>query len=347
MATRWKLLGNPPNAKHNRLLSLNHNEFLIVPQKALFTSKHECSDGIYKYSSIIGKWTKIIDYPTNFRSTRHFSTIDPKNKIIYIGNGQSKLIKINLTTKSINIITINYVNLGKFPGILFANDNIHVIGGNDHNKHFIYNQPNQDFDLLYDFDVKHQVPSSFPLFLKTRKSIIATVWNRSNESVPVSVMEYKDNKWTDLNITNCQYLFHAHIIATTKEDYLIFMAGIDVKKEVFHQWIFVYDMNNKKLLKSMVEVPTRDSMATITRNEENEDLLTFGFVRKCYKLSKFRNIQFMPFYLIKLIRKWICYETVHLITIPSNDKSDDKEICAANHWTIDVDQIIQRTTDFD
>ena len=66
---------------------------------------------------------------------------------------------------------------------------------------------------------------------------------------------------------------------------------------------------------------------TRIRNQGNEGLLTFGYVRRCYNNKMFKNMQNLPFDLIKFVGKWICYETMHLIG-------------KKGHWTIDMDKII-------
>ena len=75
--------------------------------------------------------------------------------------------------------------------------------------------------------------------------------------------------------------------------------------------------------------------AILTRNKEFDDLLTFGYVHECYKMEKFKDMQVIPFYLIRFIGKWICCETIHLFTLHG-----DKDM-TRKHWTIDVDKIMQ------
>ena len=70
------------------------------------------------------------------------------------------------------------------------------------------------------------------------------------------------------------------------------------------------------------------------RNEERENLATFGFVHECYKMLKLKDVQIMPFYLIQLIGKWVRYETIHLIATDVNEENK-------KHWTIGVDKILQ------
>ena len=241
MASPWAVLDRPPDYNYTRLISLNNQEFIIVPQKSADNTEIN-PDGIYKYNSIMAKWTKIIDYPKDFVSTGHSATIDTKNQIVYIGNVQSKLFKINLNTKSINII-LHPANFGEFPGCLFANGDLHVIGSNNHqaNKHLVFDNINETFNELYDFNDEQKTISSMSSFIKQRQSIITTTVDISGEftSESVSVIEFKNDKWTDLNIENCEELYNSIIVATSGGDYLIFIHGINLKQRGLHKRIFV------------------------------------------------------------------------------------------------------------
>ena len=102
---------------------------------------------------------------------------------------------------------------------------------------------------------------------------------------------------------------------------------------------FVYDVRNKKLYQSDIEAPsaTMSKAVVLTRNDQRENLSTFGFINDCYKMCRFHGVQVMSFYLIKIIDKYVCYETLHLlIRKGAGDPSK-------THWTIAVDKIIEST----
>ena len=106
----WRKLNPPPNAIFSELLSLNDNEFIVVPQRPdLQNQTYKDCNGIHKYNAINNKWTKIFDYPQDFESLAHKAAIDIKNNIIYICN-EEKLFEINLITKNVKMIK-NEMNL--------------------------------------------------------------------------------------------------------------------------------------------------------------------------------------------------------------------------------------------
>ncbi len=67
----------------------------------------------------------------------------------------------------------------------------------------------------------------------------------------------------------------------------------------------------------------------MTNNSTSDELKNFGFVNDCYKSEKFKNIQPLPQYLIKIICCYFCHEEIYLL-----------ERLGA-HWKINVDHILQ------
>ena len=327
---KWSQLSHPPRAAIFRLIPINHYEFIFVTQTVI--DEEIVKDGIYKYNSIDKTWNKIINYPQDFRSMHHNSTIDTKNNIIYTAN-KSKLLQINLNTNNIETLLETTI-FGGFPGILFANDRIHIIGGAQNRKHFIFDPTNKKLNEIYGFDCGARCR---PIYLKTKRSIITSVYKP-----PVSIMEFKDNKWTDMKIQNCELLAGSNVMATTKEDYLIFYHGYNVKDSKNHKYIFVYDVRNNILKRSNIEAPSASSISgAVTRNYKQENLLTFGFINQCYKMLQYQNVTPMPFYLIKLIEKWVCYETIHFVELVQDN--NHHTIQKVIHWVMDMDKIIAST----
>ena len=324
----WSILQPPPNCLFTRLLPLNNHEFIVVPvTNKEYQKEYKNCDGIYKYNSILKKWTKIMNYPKEFQSINHIATIDNKNKIIYILNDNSIFIKIDLNTKTIEKTHCNIPH-GTFPGIVYINGNIHVIGGkgiipgpgNMHNrKHFIFNEKDRIFRELDDFK-KNIFP--IPIYLNKTKSIMAI----TDDYYPL--MEYRNNTWQQIKIIKHEY--PGTTVVTTSQDFMIFLQ---VRSLWTNNGIFVYNLKNGTMHKSKVRVPEiPEATAIITRNDERDEILTFGFIRKCYKANDLKQIQDLPFYLIKFIGKWICHENVHFIGLSDDGKH--------THWMMDVDKII-------
>ena len=64
------------------------------------------------------------------------------------------------------------------------------------------------------------------------------------------------------------------------------------------------------------------------------DLLTFGFVKRCYKTEEFRNMMALPTPLIRRIGRCFAMEYVHLIL----GKLDQ-----GAHYRVTVEEILSRS----
>ena len=306
-----------------RLIPLNSYEFLIVPQCPPGEKSFKNADGVYKYNSMTKKWTKIMDYPEGFASVTHFCCIDATSNIIY-GMSSSELFQIDLTKKTIGIL--GDIQIGRFPGIVLINGAIHVIGGAVNKQHLIYNEAQTKFEMLRGFNHRIHV---IPTYLKTRKSVMAVSFKDN------SIMEFRKNEWNYFNFSNGIRFHVLNATMTITQDMIIIIGkGGNNKTEEIKTNVFVYNIKAGTLKKSNMPSPISKggaAMAT-TRNEDKDDLLTFGFI---HKWQKFYKTQPMPFYLIQLVGNWVCYETIHVIEVMgSGDNS---------HWTLDIDEIIKST----
>ena len=336
----WTELTKPPDAVFSDLLPLNDHEFIVVPQRHPRDHSYKDSKSIHKYNAISNEWTKVMDYPQNFKLMSHKSFIDTKNNMIYLCNDDSKLLQINLNTKKIKTLS-NKANMGTFPGIFIINDKIHIIDA--YQRHLVFNESNDKFDLIHDYKDDKMTVSNRPFYFTKTKSIINTfLRKKSKKSCPI-IMEFKNNKWNDWKIENNQYIAGSRILATSREDYLIFMNGVDLTSSNRHDLIFVYDVGKGKLIKSDIELPKdsgkRRISCGVTRNNDKENLVTFGFINKCFGGNEYQNIQRLPFYLIKFIETWVCYETMHVIINRDSDFNPKER----KHWIIDMDKIITST----
>eukprot|EP01084_Bolivina_argentea_P177395 306772_1 len=127
------------------------------------------------------------------------------------------------------------------------------------------------------------------------------------------------------------------IVCARFDEYIIILGGsYDYNASItmdnkYSDNIFIYDIKFNTFRKSKVKLPKSDldrCNAVITNNKCNDELLTFGFIRICYKSNTFIKLQYLPVYLIQLIGKWVCYQNIHII-------ADNGE-----HWKINVDCII-------
>ena len=153
---------------------------------------------------------------------------------------------------------------------MFVDGKIHIIGSEVMDKHFIFNKEKSIFDEIHNFNDKQQILAGELLFCEARKSILTTTYNRNNKTCPVSVWQFRNSKWSDLNIKDCEYLYDSDMIETADGDYLIFVSGFDLKQNHVLSLIYVCNVKNSKLIKSSIKTPEATAsslMATMMRCE--------------------------------------------------------------------------------
>lgn len=99
---------------------------------------------------------------------------------------------------------------------------------------------------------------------------------------------------------------------------------------VFTQRIQIIDLYRQCLRKTDINCPKRSfETKTVIRNDKySQDIITFGFIRNCWRDPLFRGKEILPVYLIKIIERYYYYQVIHLF-------------CQKGlHWTISVDHII-------
>ena len=272
-----------------------------------------------------------MDYPKEFKSNSHRSTIDTKNKIAYVLTTDSTLFTMHLNTKLIDKIDCD-IYFGKYPKILYTNGDIHIVGGTDNTKHFMFNVKDQHLTEMHDFK---RTPFLIPIYLTKTKSMLAMLDDSS-------MMQYMNGVWQNVHNLSLDYHFDILQCAVTKaQDYMMLIGGLkQTRIKMEESAVFVYDLINGKMTKSDIKGPAMKPLTAITtRNVQHDSLLTFGFINHCYKFKEFDGIQELPFYIIKFIEKWVCFELMYVIELTLSRQDTTPK----HHWTIDVDAIIQST----
>ena len=338
MSMNWSQVQNVPNSNLHQVFRLCRHEFIAMS----YPNKRSGFDapGIFKFNTMRNKWTKIMEYPDDYQTIYHTSTMDIKNNIIYSSNADNKLIKFDLNTKQ--CIKWGFLNRQNqiHHDILFFKNKFHYFTEKEHS---LLDGPsvirlfksNSGRSLLW--------PS-----VKVIGNEMTTALRRWDNKVVQIVFNEFDNRWDTLLIPIPNDLFATNIIQTTKGDYLLYIGGFNMDTQQRHNSICFWDTKRKKLNKSKINLPPSLTLelstflldepilkglvmpAIITRNKINDILLIDGFVRECYKHESFKNLTKLPIYMIDYILKWMCFETLHIIF-------------RTRHWTIDVDKILNST----
>ena len=103
--------------------------------------------------------------------------------------------------------------------------------------------------------------------------------------------------------------------------------------------MYILDLAQIKLINCRLRTPVKGSFrAMMAFSKDRDELLTFGFINACFRLSQFKKMTKLPHYLMHLIGKWISTEYVHLILYHNDWRYRNDESHA--HWKIHLDDIL-------
>ena len=311
MSDHWQMQFLPrshlgeASIESNRML-VGNNELIMFLTELVEDKK--C--GVYKFETTKKQYKKIIDYPQDFTS-RYLTTLYHKKlNQIYLYNADQILYQLDMQNREFKEICTKATCKKNWPFFFYLENDIHIIGseriGGRHFKYMI-----DEAKLVKLPRVKYRFAKK-SILMKTRNSVITTCYDDYDE---VRLIEYIDGEWKKWDAKGIH--FNSHIICTAHEKYLIFLAGKEKDRwEFIHAFItksiFVYDMMNKTLLKSPIETCENCCTVMMDRNEKGEDLLVFGYMNELWRTSEFRSMPLLPFYFIRLIKKWVCIERIYM-----------------------------------
>ena len=165
------------------------------------------------------------------------------------------------------------------------------------------------------------------IYTKSKDRII-NIDNRNGGVQEYSISNQKWSKWS-LKYTPPSLPRPSLVLKTSDEKYLLIIGGGT-------RIITVYNVKQNIFYQSNIQCPAISEIfnsdfiyqGIIMGNKQNDELLTFGFIRNLFDNHDFNGIQPLPHYMIKLISNWINNDKVHIF---------DKE----HHFQINLDKILQ------
>lgn len=329
-------------------IRINCNEFILITRK----------DGIIKYNICDNEWNlDWIKYPQDLKKVYNpnIACFDFINKFIYIYDSYGKILKVNIKTKSTQIIQIPLKI--RFARFIFTNCNnlqqLHLIGGADSNKHYISNIDKVDFIENYIFDQYENGVAGFGIIYLNKNNhkinqklikIGGIAWDEGHFSddiyqynLNLSSKKSNNNDWSiinkELKILNGG-MSRFGFTMTKSQKYIFLLGGFCDFESIDN--IHFIDTKTWKIKQSEIKCPkiSKDFVAITIINELKDELIAFGYCRDLWynKMKKeFEQIQFPPFYIIKFINNWYYNEWIYLIEYVSDP---------TNHWKIHTDDII-------
>eukprot|EP01084_Bolivina_argentea_P084360 152591_1 len=297
----------------SRPIKINDNEFVVATPN--FWSPTE-THGLYKYNINNNKWLLFLKYPNNIINNNKWFNIyenplichDKISNILYIYSYDGNLMIINTKTKSVQLISTlprnsccSFVINKKFN--LIHNYLQSDSRGKDMHIHWNdISDKNDKYTLIDTFEF-NKIGTINAAIINVRSQNLLLLfggWNNARNKIrnKYNRIRYclydKDSftqKWTEYSDIKFPRVIKFGYDITSDDKYVIICGGQHMKYLKGYKKIFVFDINNKKIVKSSINCPisincTMSSPfhAIIMGNNKKQNAkLVFGFVRY-YKL---------------------------------------------------------------
>eukprot|EP01084_Bolivina_argentea_P168784 292616_1 len=299
---QW-LISAAPNVKLDfaavklNLMKINDNEFYTA-----FTAGNKINY-ICKYNVAQNNWKSwCIDYSVDDTNIKFCFNDADKLIYVYYEHEQTNgiLLKINFETKEIIKVTENLCLIHACADTVFAKHKLHVVGG----EHLILDVNKGSNKLEECCGFKRLTNNS-----ERGKLISNGSKNIYYGSSSGQLYSYNSilNAWSSLRMDIPWMSKNSVCVITGDQSYILLFRN---------RKIHVLNLKNKKWRISKSVCPKRKSFsgyAVITRNSQRAELITFGFVRKCWIEYEIGEHMFPPQYIVKLMQSWVDEEYVHLI----------------------------------
>eukprot|EP01084_Bolivina_argentea_P310624 537546_1 len=304
--------------------SMNKDEFLIVNLRGTNDDYSDYDNNeFFKYNVKHNTWTKIFVLHTIHElGTKDLTgMLDKKNQLFYL-SGNSLLCQINLKTKVIQVLSDNFP-VADYPEMAIINDNLHIV--TQHPTHLTYDTCSKSVTKKHQIGIKIGVAFYVECIfhMKSRNSILMFGTDTVRNVDVIYEFSLENDEWHQWNVKLPTHIpiWCAAILVSTDEKYIFFLGGdLDdtvgtaVLTEMYCDTISVFDFQNEILRDCSIKCPCKGAFGSlVVNNEEDDDLLVFGYVKELYGSGCFNDVQQMPHYLIQLIRNYVCNEFIHLI----------------------------------
>lgn len=316
---------------NHELIAIGNNELITVVLKTGIVEKENEKKfikylSVWKYYTIHNKWRQITDFNKKYHSSKYSVTFDPDSELIYLCGQEGQLFEIDLEKEQITELCSNVKCTHGEPVLFVVKNHIHIISVSG--CHQIFQKDTHKLETIGNI-TDYVLARMSPTIKRPKSMIIGGEYiDHENESKPGIVEYFWDKKQFEFwNIEGIED--PVDIIATKNKQYLILFSLYS-----FVGNIFLYNIRNKKLIKTDIKIPDDCLYLAIDSNKNRDDLLVFGYVQELFKSPEYQTIPLLPYYLIKLIGKWISFENIHLTGV-----QEDELITV--HWKINIDKIFQ------
>eukprot|EP01084_Bolivina_argentea_P249817 418350_1 len=340
-----KIQSIPKNLGHGKIVNFGRNNILF----AASTNAH--GDGIYKYNVSINKWTKFIEYPSNFVLNASGMAYSKMHNKIYLYENNGRITVINIKSKQFKThLTSNnnysfYAPMINIKGITHLIISTYIEGQNAFwsppaSSHVIWNNENNSMNIVKQFETYHHFGEI--IYIQSKHAMLLLGRDFTDISFIYSL---KTGKRTQLRGFSGIVSVLDSAVLTHDEKYVIIPSW----NKTFYALKIQFSQPAKiqyKLQKSSVRLPDGFRFSFVRQQFEcvmvtggwKDEILVIGYIKKLFNAQEFEPLTMPPIYIMKLISVWYMEEMLHLIAY--NDGSNERE-----HFAISVQHILSSLSD--
>ena len=297
--------------------ALNDNQLLLVPDSR--------GTSLWKFNLTSKEFIKWYEYPEHYRFMYCTSSLNHNSTKLYIFGDAGRIITVDLNIGKFSMSPTRYHD-GSGSKSRFINGQFHIFGGwrPENKSHYIWNEEKQFLIEAHKFDEMDDVEelNGFAMVYIKSKHLIFLMDNISSKAVYAYNMISNTCIKTDIDRNGINF---CEAIVTHDEQFMIaFESGY--KKDSGS--IGVMDLNTMRFRERKLLLPadSRIGRVCVKNSEPMAQCLSYGYIRQHRKELHF------PMDIIDLISQFLIMETIFM----TNSK---------NIWSMDVIEIIQRSTD--
>ncbi len=339
---QWmKLQPLPSEFNHPAVSRINSSEFIIAEYKF-----YSDTDGwkIYKFNHDSSKLTPfIIDCIDDNQAQYYNMVYDKTTNKLYLYTWEDNAVSgmmtiIDINTKQFETSTNCFAECESGPNILSVQGTIHLIGGANNPKHYIWNNYNKSLEEIYHFAEYSAIFGASAFYLSSKDIIILIggadrgLLSFEDINIGIWIFYLKNRTWKQIK-TRCPWNI-GRAVMTSDEKYIIIAAANNNYKG---NDIFILDIRTDILVlkKSNICSPKEGYHQMVrTGDALKDEMLVIGFIKWLFNTNDFSDLVLPPFYIMQLIAKWYNTETIHWLEW--NNKYDEEN----DHYTIPIKQIL-------
>eukprot|EP01084_Bolivina_argentea_P084978 153624_1 len=324
-ATKWMTFTSPivvSPAGTCGLLTVNGG--LVIKIQQFGSSKSEIPKSLFKYNTQTDTFQPYFN--TSFASAASTYVFDTEQQKLYIGSHNRKFDQIDIKTGK--HITLSH----KWNSIFFLVINNYVYGIDSPNCYWIGLVENDVIsELLFqivepDCYMRKEVPlkNGSAIHIPSKNCILLFHCSYG-DTIELWLFSLTTKQW--MNIDHIYFKSDIDVVKAvlpSNEDYVILFRSYNSINSYKSNDIIVLDIkdeniSNWKVKQCEISFPgVRDDYDLFvgvarTGNNFKNDVLVHGFVRNCFKMEKFEDLQLPPLSVMKLITTWCDMEIIHFM----------------------------------